>query len=151
MKKRVLDFHSGEEVIAEIERLRGSQYQKLKNWNLTQVCDHLQKTMAGGMDGFGFRLPWILRATFMKWGFGYYLKKRRLSSGAPTFSVLKPEPSEEQDDDALIDECIATVHRAENFDGSLEDYPLLDNLTPDTWRQFMWIHAAHHLGYLVTE
>lgn len=150
-KRRQLDLRSGQEVIEEINRLREGGYQRTKNWNLTQVCQHLDGTMKGGMDGFGFRVPRILRATVIKWTFAYALKSRKLLPGAPTFPVLKPKADHQSDDDAIIDECIATIQRAETFDGSLEDYPLLDNLQVDDWRDFMWLHASHHLGYLVPD
>jgi hypothetical protein len=151
MKRRKLDFRSGEEVIEEINRLRESGYTKTKNWNLTQICQHLSGTMKGGMDGFGFRLPRILRATVIKWGFDYALKKRKLISGAPTFSFLRPKADDGEDRDSVIDECIDTIKRAETFDGSLEKYALLDNLKVEDWRDFMWIHAAHHLAFLVPD
>ena len=67
MKRRKLDFRSAGEVIADIRMLKQAGYKKAGNWNLTQICEHLTGTMAGGMDGFGFRIPWILRATIMKW------------------------------------------------------------------------------------
>ncbi|MGB7346112.1 MAG: DUF1569 domain-containing protein [Pirellulaceae bacterium] len=148
MKRRNLDLTTGAEVIAEINRLRSTGYSKTKNWNLAQICQHLSVVLKGGMDGFGFRLPWILRATVLKWGFGYMTKKRKLFPSAPTFPSMKPKAMTE-DNDADIQQCIALIERAETFDGSMEDYALLDNMTPDAWREFMWIHAAHHLSYLV--
>lgn len=147
--RRDIDFHSGEEVIADIEHLRKAGYEKTKNWNLTQVCQHLAGTMNGGMDGFGFRLPWILRATVVKWVFAYSLKKRKLMNGAPTFPSLQPKAEDNADDDAVIDHCIETIRRAISFDGSMEDYALLDNLSVEDWRAFMWLHASHHLSFLV--
>ncbi len=151
MKRRSLDFHNGDEVVAEIEKLRSSGYAKSKNWNLTQVCEHLTGTMNGGMDGFGFRLPWILRATVVKWGFRHYLKTRKLVAGAPTFPVLRPKSDGVADDDAVIDECIQTLRRANQFEGPIENYALLDDVDVEDWKQFMWIHASHHLGFLVPE
>ncbi len=148
MKRRQLDLRSGDEVIKEIERLREGGYEKAKNWNLTQVCEHLDATMTGGMDGFGFRLPWILRATVMKWAFRHFLKRRVLLSGAPTFPILKPAASGTDDDAETIAHCVATIQRASEFSGSLDDYALLDNLSVADWRDFMWIHAAHHLSFL---
>ena len=146
--RRELDFYTGEEVIQEIERLRCDGYEKTKNWNLSQICEHLTGTMRGGMDGFGFRLPWILRATLVKWIFRYSLRRRKLFSGAPTLPFLKPNSSTQSDDDQVIDECIAETRRAMAFDGSLENYALLDNLTVEDWQQFMWLHASHHLSFL---
>jgi hypothetical protein len=146
--KRTLDFHTGQEVIAEIQRLRSGGYTKTKNWNLTQACEHLTATMAGGMDGFGFRLPWILRATIIKWIFRRMLKTRKLSSG-PTMDRLKPRSPEGPDDDAIIDQCIATINRAIAFPGPIENYPFLNELKVEDWQQFMWMHAGHHLGFLI--
>lgn len=151
MKRRTLDLHNAAEVIADIEHLRAVGYTKTKRWNLTQVCQHLDATMTGGMDGFGFRLPWILRRTVVKWGFGYALKKRKLLSGTPTLPVLQPPASSDRDDNDVIDHCIATIRRAGEFNGSLKEYALLDGLSPDDWREFMWIHAAHHLSFLVPD
>lgn len=146
--KRSLDFHSGDEVIAEIKRLRVDGYSIGKNWNLTQICEHLNATMTGGMDGFGFRLPWILRATIIKWMFDRMLRTRKLSSG-PTLDRLKPKSADGPDDDAIIDDFIATVQRGQAFEGPIENYPFLNELKVEDWQQFMWMHAGHHLGFLV--
>ena len=148
--KRELDFHTGDEVIAEIDRLRADGYTKLKNGNLTQACEHLTATIAGGMDGFGFRLPWILRATIIKWVFNRILRTRKMSSG-PTLKRLEPTTEDGPDNDAIIDECIAAIERAKTFPGPMEDYPFLDDLDVDDWRQFMWMHAGHHLGFLIPQ
>ena len=149
MKRRELDFRDGEEVIEEIERLRKVGYEPVGNWNLTQICEHLSATTKGGLDGFGFRLPWILRRTLVKWVFAYSLRRRKLFRGAPTFPILKPKSSSSVENDELIDDCILVTRRAMEFSGSLEDYALLDNLSAEDWKQFMWIHAAHHLGFLI--
>lgn len=145
--KRSLDFASGDEVIAEIKRLQDVGYVQTKNWNLTQICEHLDVIMTGGMEGFGFRLPRILRATVLKWMIGRMLRQRKMPS-APTLDRLKPKSPDGLDNSEVIDQCIATIRLASAFDGSMKDYPFLDDMTPETWRQFMWIHAAHHLGFL---
>lgn len=146
-RKRKLDFQTGDEVIAEIQRLRRDGYTIGKNWNLTQACEHLNATMLGGMDGFGFRLPWILRATVIRWIFNRKLRTRKMSSG-PTLARLKPTTDSRSDDETIIEECLATIERAKSFEGSLDDYPFLDDLKTEDWRQFMWMHAGHHLGFL---
>lgn len=146
--KRSLDFHTDQEVIDEINRIRDAGYTKSKNWNLTQICEHLTATMRGGMDGFGFRVPWIVRATLMKWMLGRMLKNRKMISG-PTLKQLKPTSPPGEDDNEVIEKCIATLGEAANFPGPINDYPLLDNLGVDDWKQLMWLHAAHHLGFLV--
>ena len=146
--KRPLDFHTGDEVIEEIQKLRSDGYTKTKNWNLTQICEHLTATTAGGMDGFGFRMPWILRATIIKWIFHRMLRTRKMSSG-PTMDRLKPKTESGPDDEAIIDQCIATIERAKAFEGPIENYPFLNEIRVEDWQQLMWMHAGHHLGFLV--
>ena len=149
MKRRQLDFHSSDEAIQEIQRLREGGYDRAGNWNLTQICQHLTGTMDGTMNGFGFRIPWILRATFSKWAFRYALKTRKLGSGFPTFKSLKPTHEDSVDDDTIIDECIQSMERCETYPGPIREHPLLNDVSVEDWRQFMWIHAAHHLGFLI--
>ena len=149
MKRRTLDFRSPEEVIRDIDQLRSRGYQRAGNWSLTQICQHLTGTMTGGMDGFGFRLPWILRATIGRWAFRYALRTRKLGKGFPTFKMLKPTHDDSADDEALIDQCISCIKRAAQFEGPIRDYPLLNDISVDDWRDFMWIHASHHLSFLV--
>lgn len=149
MKRRNIDFHSANQIIEDVNHLRENGYQMLGKWNLTQMCQHLDGTMSGGMDGFGFRLPWILRATVANWGFRYALRSRKIGRGFPTFRILKPTHSDADDDNSVIDACIQTIKRADAFDGSLENYPLLNNLSVEDWKSFMWLHAAHHLSFLI--
>jgi len=148
VRKRKLDFQTADDVVAEIEKLRGDGYLKLKRWNLTQVGEHLTKTMEGEMNGLGFRIPWILRRTVGNWMTRRVLKNRSMPS-VPTLPSLLPTAGDVAEDSAVIDRCIATIRKAELFSGSLDDYPFVDGLRHDEWRQFMWIHAAHHLGFLI--
>ena len=146
--KRKLDFSTADEVISEIMRLKADGYTKLKRWNLTQACEHLTKTMEGEMVGLGFRIPWILRRTVGELLTRRVLKTRSMPS-VPTLPSLRPTAVDVSEDPMVISQCIATIRKAELFEGSLNDYPFVDGLTHEQWRQFMWIHAAHHLGFLV--
>ena len=146
-RKRPLDFRTGDEVIAEIHRLQTTGYVKTKNWNLTQICEHLTSTMVGEMEGLGFRLPWLIRATAGKLLTYRILKARRMPS-IPTLPSLQPKSLADSEDNAIIKNCIQVIGRSESFSESLDEYPFVDNLTHHQWRQLMWIHAAHHLGFL---
>ena len=146
-RKRRLLFNSANDVREEIEKLQRQDYRKLKNWNLSQICEHLTKTMQGEMDGLGFRLPWILRKTVGSWLTAWVLRTQSMPS-VPTLPSLKPIHQFESDNDETIRKCIDTLQTVEAFDGSLREYPFVDGITHEQWRQFMWIHAAHHLGFL---
>lgn len=155
MQRRELDFRSADDVIAEIESLRSHGYRRMKQWNLTQICKHLTATMQGGLDGWGFRLPWIVRATYMNWEFHYALKNRRMFQGLPTLGVLKPPaaPSDGAagDDDEVIRTCIDTCRRTSQCSGTMTDNPLFNHVSAEDWKEYMWIHAAHHLGFLIPQ
>ncbi|MEO1617441.1 MAG: DUF1569 domain-containing protein [Planctomycetota bacterium] len=77
--------------------------------------------------------------------------RKRIMPSVPTLPSLRPALGAEQDCDVLIEECLAAIRRSDSFAGDLSDYPFVDDLTHDQWRQFMWIHAAHHLSFLVPE
>jgi hypothetical protein len=149
MPARDLDFHSADDVVAEITRLRTEGYTQTGQWNLTQICEHLSETTRRGMDGFGKRLPWLFRKTIGPMLFNRVLKTRKFPAGVKTFDGLEPTASPERDDPAMIDACIAMTRRAADFPGPLPPHPLVDNLAVDRWHELLWIHAAHHLGYLV--
>lgn len=149
MERRKLDLRSGDELIAEIDRLASSGYSKAGQWSLTQMCEHLDKTMTGGMDGFNFRLPWIVRATIGAFLTRDILKNRRMRRFSAPKPVRPKSPASETDDPEIIARCKETVRRAMDFKGPLPPYPLVNNLSVENWKQLMWIHAGHHLSFLV--
>lgn len=147
MGKRKLSFDSLPEVAAEIERLRSGGYTPLVNWNLTQCCEHLDKTMQAGMEGSIKPMPWILRATVFRAMTEVILATGKMPGGAPA----PPEivPAEHADDDpAVIDACLATIDRAASVPEPLPTHMFSTGMTVPKWQRLMCVHAAHHLGNL---
>jgi hypothetical protein len=149
MKRRQLDFRSGQEVIDEIERLRRTGYVRAGTWNLSQICEHLDKTMRLGLSGGDFRMPRVVQATLGKWFFRRSLKKRKMMSGLPSHRSLMPEADEIVENEPTIDACIGTIREVEAFAGPVENYPLVSQVNVNEWRDLMWIHASHHLSFLL--
>lgn len=150
MKTRSLTFRDANEVIQEIERLKQSGYQRLGNWSLSQICEHLDKTIQIGLNGSEFRLPWILRVTMGKWILNWSLRNNRM----PNFRVNAPKsllPKEQStaDDKSVIDRCIARHKEAAEFPGPVKNYPLVNHISLEDWRKVQWMHAARHLGFLI--
>ncbi|MEO0531377.1 MAG: DUF1569 domain-containing protein, partial [Planctomycetota bacterium] len=145
-KRRPLDLHSLDGVIAEVIRLRGDGYTATGNWNLSQIGDHLSETMRIGMDGDEKRVAWPLRKVF---GVILWLARRNrtMVTGAPTLPRLEPAEIAE-DDPAKIDRLLATLAEARDFAGPLPPYPLMDGMTLEKWKNLMVIHAQHHLRFL---
>lgn len=155
MQQRQLDFSTGDAVIAEIDRLEKGGYQKGKSWNLTQICDHLDRTMGIIVrnEKLGISVPWIVRATIGKFFIGRMLRERKVPGGVFRVSapkkLLPQDVAPTEDVPAKIEQCRQTIRDAMALSGPIKDYPLVDNLSAEEWRQLMWIHAAHHLGYLI--
>lgn len=145
-KRRPLDLHSLDEVIAEVQRLRDGGYTATGNWNLSQIGEHVSETIRIGLDGDQKRLAWPMR----KLGGVILARARRtrtMMAGTPTLPRLKPA-SGEADDPAKIERLLATLTEARDFAGPLPPYPLSDGLTLDGWKDLMVVHAQHHLRFL---
>ncbi|RUL87671.1 DUF1569 domain-containing protein [Tautonia sociabilis] len=148
MERRSLDFRDADSVIAEIRRLQSGGYTMLGKWNLAQICDHLTATMRVALDGRERRLPWPIRALVFGPLFRQVIRTRRMRAGLPTLKPLVPTSPSGPDDPASIDACIATLERARNCSSADLQHPAVD-LTLQQWQQLSWIHAAHHLGFLI--
>lgn len=144
--RRSLTFASYDEAIAEIRRLKSKGYRAGGAWTLGQICEHLGFYYRGSLDGFGFKLPWIIRVTFGALIYRRMLRTRSMKPG----SVTAPQsvPKGRGDDDALIDEAIHLLERLRDRAGELHASPLIGLLTPEQWRELHLIHTAHHLGFL---
>lgn len=72
-----------DDLLANAERLAGSQVEMLGNWSLGQVFRHLGIAINGSIDGFAFRLS-VLEIFFVR----ISLKKKPLTRGiTPGFAA----------------------------------------------------------------
>ncbi|MEM6654569.1 MAG: DUF1569 domain-containing protein [Planctomycetota bacterium] len=152
-KLRRFELHSLDEVIAEITRLREGGYARGGNWNLTQVCEHLEGTIRIERDGTMKPLPWVVRATVGNLIF-WLLASRVIHgvSGVRTLASLVPEPRDPtHDDNAAIDRCLALHREARDIVELPHTYPLATGVSADRWKTMMTVHAQHHLEFLKPE
>lgn len=148
VSRRKLDFRNGSDVIAEVERLKASGYDRLGKWNLSQICDHLGKTTEAGLRPKGKRMPWILRKLFGEPMTRSTLKNRGMKAGGMTAKFLLPDTKVVDEQPEMIDRYLNLVREADAFPGPLPPYILCD-IELEDWKQLQWIHAAHHLGFLI--
>ena len=113
---------------------------------LAQVCDHLTYFMQGSLDGFTFRVPWLLKVLFGRFMLRRILKQRRMKAGIPT--PQKPPPPAGGDEAAAVAQFRQVVERFQAHQGELRPSPFFGHLTPQQWRDLHLIHCAHHLGFL---
>jgi Protein of unknown function (DUF1569) len=147
VKQRQLAFQDYAEVLAEVDRLHRDGYQKLGQWDLAQVCDHLSYFMQGSLDGFTFRVPWLLKVLFGRMVLRRILTERRMKEGGPT--PQKPLPPPGGDEAAAVERFKQVVERFQSHRGEFHDSPFFGHLTPQQWHDLHLIHAAHHLSFLI--
>lgn len=146
MEQRLLSFKDFKEVQAEVERLHRTGYEKLGQWNLAQVCDHLTYFIQGSLDGYTFRVSWLLKVLFGRLVLRQILKQQRMKSGITT--PQKPLPPAGADESAAVLRLNQILERFQTHQGEFHPSPFFGTLTPDQWRSLHLIHCAHHLGYL---
>jgi hypothetical protein len=147
MSRRTLTLPSYDEAIAEIERLARDGYRMTGKWTLGQMCKHLSWYARGSLEGFGLKLPWLVRATI-----GRALRKKILGDEPmPRGMMTAPAsvPPAETDDVAEVAEYVELLRRLRDHSGPLHPSPLLGELTPEEWRKLHLNHTEHHLAFLV--
>ena len=81
MNRRVLDFRTIDEVVADVDQLLSTGYVNVGNWSLGQICRHLVIFVKGSMDGFnGPRVSWLIRL-FAPLAVRWMRKTRRMPAG----------------------------------------------------------------------
>jgi len=146
VKQRQLQFNDFAEVQAEVDRLHQRGYEKLGQWDLAQVCDHLTYFVQGSLDGFTFRVPWLLKVLFGRFVLRRILKQRRMKEGG--FTPQKPLPAAGGDEPAAVVRFKQSIERFQAHPGEFQPSPFFGHLTPQQWRDLHLIHCAHHLGFL---
>jgi hypothetical protein len=142
---RKLKFKSGDEVLAEVERLADG-YEMLGKWSLGQCCRHLTVTMEFSRKGFPFKTPWVIHGLL-----GPIIKRGLFWSGsmpkvsAPAMLVPGPHGA---DDDAVY-KFRREWDTFEAWEKPMAISPLFGKLTKDEWRRVHLIHAQRHLGFLL--
>lgn len=152
MQRRSLDFHSLEDVRAEVARLAAGPYRRCGTWDLATMCDHLARGIEVGMGGTTIPMPGPLRWLGPILGplvLRRMLKKRWMPAGvrAPAPFV----PAEQCEPAAAVARLNAAIDRANAFPGPLPRHPFFGQMTVEQWRDLMVVHAMHHLSFLTPE
>jgi Protein of unknown function (DUF1569) len=144
--QRELQFKDLTEAVAEAERLHRNGYVKNGQWDLAQICDHLTYFVQGSLDGYTFRVPWLLKFIFGRFMLRRILKQQRMSAGITT--PQKPLPPAGGDEAASIHRFKQIIARLQAHQGELQPSPFFGYLTPEQWQALHRIHCAHHLSFL---
>lgn len=146
--RRPLEFSTLSEVMPEVDRLLAG-HETVGNWNLGQICNHLSSAIIGSVDGYPYRLPWIIRKTVGPWIIRGIIRKRKFPTGIKASEKLIPKLG--LDSRAEAEALRAAIWLFLSHTGPYASSPLNGPLTRETWEQFHYIHCAHHLGFVQTQ
>ena len=153
LKRRQLDFHSFDEVLADIDKLRTGGYDMAGKWDLAQCCGHLSTWMNFAVDGVPKApLPirmmlWMLRHTVGKKKLWSVITTRKMKTGAPTFNQTVPTAG--GDADGAVQGLKQSIERFRGHAGEYRPSPLFGQLTREQAAQLQLVHCGHHLSFLV--
>ena len=143
---RHLEFSDIDQIVIEIDRLHHNGSRATGKWNLAQICDHLNYFIAGSLDGYTFKVPWIIRVLFAKPALRHILTTKKMKTGAPT--PQKPLPSADTNEAVAVARLKATLERWKAHTGPLHPSPFFGPLTGEQYRILHLTHCAHHLAHL---
>ncbi len=149
--RRKLRFESYDDLIADATSLASNGYQKLGNWELAQMLDHLTKLHIGSLEGgvpdgplpFRILAQWLFKSTFLNKG---------LPAGAspPDALVAIVGPSDDVETEEALQRFIESCERLKS-NPHREKHPFLGNLSREDWDKFHFRHAELHLSFLLPE
>jgi hypothetical protein len=122
MERRNLLFASYADATMEMDHLHQGSYTKLGQWGLGQVCQQMSYYFPGSLEGFDFRLPWIIRKLI-----GRRLLRNRLT-GTRTVPASVPPP-ETNETAAVIEAKQALIRLAQSV-GKLHPPPSFPAIRP---------------------
>lgn len=149
VQRRQLHFDTIADIQAEVERLAHARELKaLGNWTPGQNFEHLARVMDGSIDGFNFKMPWIVR-TLLGWIFKTHFLNNPMPAG---FKLSK------QSADALLPGDVSTeqgLRRILIALGRLQaetkrvDSPFLGKMSEEDWVKLQCRHCELHLSFIV--
>ena len=147
MQPRDLELKNFDEVLAEAERLHRQCYARAGQWELAQVLDHLTYFMKGGLDGYTFKVHWIIKTLLGKMVLRRILSQKRMKRGV--FTPQKPLPEPGGDEAAALTRFREMLKRFVDHQGDYQTSPFFGSVSREQSQELNLIHCRHHLGYLI--
>ena len=146
--RRVLQFTSLEQVLADAEQMAAQPVQMLGNWTLAQVVQHIADAMHCSFDGFGFMAPWWAR-----WFIAPFVKNSFIVKPMPAGFKL-PQRAEAMlpKSDVKIADALQRLRQAiERYrtEKPTAAHPFLGKLALQEWVSLNLRHAELHLSFAV--
>ena len=144
--RRELHFDSMQDLLDEVERLAAGEVETTGNWTLAQMMQHLSLIFNATIDGFGVRMPWLMRAMaklFMKNRFLY----KALPSGFKIPKNMQKFEPEDLPQETALENLRAAIQRLQSTDERAE-HPIFGALSKEESDNFQLRHAELHLSFV---
>lgn len=142
---RKLKFANLDECFADLDRLATGGYIPHGNWNLAQICNHCAFFAECPVQGFNYKVPWIIRMTlgrYLKWKF----VNKGMTPGGQTLQQSVYEP--ERDEAAAVARLKKAMQDLWTAPEPFHVSPFFGPTTRDEWQKINLNHCSHHFGYL---
>lgn len=145
--RRRLDFRSWPEILADIDHVHRSGYQRAGNWDLSQILDHIGEGLRTAVSGFEHRGPWVVRKLIGPIILKRILRQRGMKAGIKVPHWWLPGP--QRDESEAVNRFRADLAAFQELKGSPQPHPFFGPLSKSQWNDLALIHASHHLSFLV--
>lgn len=146
-ERRRLDFQSWDELLADVDHLRRSGYQRAGNWDLSQIVDHVGEGLRTAVRGNEHRAPWFIRKLLGPIILKRILRERRMKAGIKVPAWWLPGPA--HDESQAVDRFHSDVAAFQKLTTLPFPHPFFGQLSKSQWSDLVLIHASHHLGFLI--
>ena len=143
--RRKLVLSTEQDVIADVEHLRGTGYEQVGAWSLPRTCWHLSRvidmTLTPAKPGSAATPEQMAKkAGFLK------VLQEGLPPGMPTSEDIIPPPHVGLD---AVDEFLQKTQALTSFPHPVVEVTMFGPVPFSEIRQMHIAHAAHHLSFLV--
>ena len=147
--RRIVDYKSFEELLADADRMGAGNVKTLGNWSPGQIFQHLAIAYNGSIDGLPKSFPLFIRVM------GRMFKKKLISGAMPPGLKLPakfalrvlPDPTSTEQGLANLHAAVSRLknepHRAE--------HPVFGEITKAEWDQIHLNHANLHMSFLAPQ
>src|SRR5262245_35613410 len=146
--RREIHYASLDELQADAERLAGGNFQTLGNWSYPQILDHLARSMAASLDGFGFKAPWWARTLIAPLAKNSFLTKPMRAGFKLPARAASLCPPADLSLAAALDNLKKAIGRCRTETPQAE-HPFLGKLASQEWNSLYLRHAELHMSFVV--
>jgi hypothetical protein len=141
-----LKYNSLDEMLADVDRLRGGPVEQAGQWNLAMTLDHMAKAMAAhdnpAVKPMRRPLRWIVRAAVYR----MVRRGRYPSMRFPAPKRMRPDPNVSLE--STYAEFRASVESLQTMQSPIVTDTPFGDLSRDEFIKLQLLHGAHHLGFL---